>query len=577
MNDRARDRVRVAKISKRGKALVAEPLFERGGPQVQLDRKGPAVEAGRMALVDFRSGRARVRRALGSPERAADVVEALLADEGVERGFSKKLRAEAKQSAKQAAEGSGSRRDLTELDTFTVDPATARDFDDAVSAQAEGDGVRLWIHIADVAAHVKPGSALEAEAYKRATSTYVPGAVEPMLPPELSNDACSLAPGVPRLAVTAEFTVSAAAEIGAPSFYRSRIRSDARLNYDQLDQIFRGRKRPPKEVAKPLDLARKAAATMAERRPSSSLSVETPEPEFQFEDGAVVGVRMLEQTESHRLIEQFMIATNEVVAATLERKRAPTLYRVHEQPEAEALESLFEKLAALDVPTPPLPKRLSPSEAGALAGETSRMIATEAKRRGHGREAYTSLLLRTMKQAYYSEKNLGHAGLGSPAYTHFTSPIRRFPDLVSHRALLATLGEDEQAPRARQVREAGPHTSDRERAAVKIERSADDICDAFLLRHELGDSGWDKQHEGEIVGLIGAGAFVRFGKAGAHEGFLPARVLPGERWELNETETAMVGRRSGTALRLGDSVRVRVDSVDAPRGRVDLAPVAEGK
>jgi len=573
VNERGRDRVRVAAISKRGKGLVAEPLFERG-PQAPLDRRGPA-EDGRIALVDFRRERARALRALGSPERAADVIEALLLDRGLQRGFSKPVAEEARRAATEAQETTRERRDLTELATFTVDPATARDFDDAVSAAAEGDGVRLWIHIADVAAHVQAGSALDAEAYDRATSTYVPGTVEPMLPSALSNEACSLAPDVQRLAVTAELTVSSAGEVGATSFYRSLIRSDVRLNYDQLDEIFAGRGRPPEPVAEPLELARRAAAALASHRPVASLAVETPEPEFLFEDGDVVGVRMLAHTESHRLIEQLMIVTNEQVATLLERKRAPTLYRVHEQPDPERIERLIEQLAALDVPTPPLPERLAPAEAGELAGEASRLIAAEARRRGHGLEAYTSLLLRSMKQAYYSDRNLGHAGLGSAAYTHFTSPIRRYPDLVAHRALLAAIGEGEAVPRADRVREAGPDCSDRERTAVEIERSADDICDAFLLRRELFESGWDAIHEGEVSGLVRAGAFVRFGEPGAHEGFLPARALRGEYFELNETETALVGRRSGKALRLGDPVRVRVESVNAPRGRVDLAPAED--
>jgi ribonuclease R len=562
---------RAALVSKRGRFLIAEPLFERGA-QVTLERGGGAAKPDRIAMVDFRPGGGRFLRELGSPEVTRDVIEALLADRGYERGFSKAVRAEASRAVAEARER-GDRPDLTELATFTVDPATARDFDDAVSAKAEGDGVRLWIHIADVAAHVRPDGALEAEAYRRGTSTYVPGSVEPMLPAELSNDACSLAPGVPRLAVTTELEISGTGEVGSARFYRSLIRSDARLDYDQLDEIFAGRERPPDPVAEPLELARRTAAALAAHRPLATLSVETPEPEFHFEDGHVAGVRMLEHTEAHRLIEQFMITTNEQVAALLEQKRVPALYRVHEQPDGEAIERLVAKLEALDVPTPPLPERLAPSEAGEYAGEASRLISAEARRRGHGLEAYTSLLLRSMKQAYYTHRNVGHAGLGSSAYTHFTSPIRRYPDLIAHRALLSAVGEGEERPRGEHVREAGPLSSDLERAAMGAERSADDICAAFLLRRELFDSGWDAVHEGEVSGLVGAGAFVRFGEIEAYEGFLPARLLPGERFDLNDTETALVGKRSGRALRLGDPVQVRVDAVDAPRGRVDLTPV----
>ncbi len=531
-----------------------------------------------MALAEIGPTGARVVRELGSPERARDVLEALLLDRGLAREFRDQVKHEAAEAASAASAHPGARRDLTELATFTVDPATARDFDDAVSARPEGDGVRLWIHIADVAAHVRPGTALEAEAYARANSTYMPGAVEPMLPPELSNDACSLAPGVPRLTVTAEILISGRGEVGAASFYRSRIRSDARLHYDQLDEIFAGRERPPEPVAAEIELTRGVAASLAGRRPPSAVVVAGSEPEFYFDDGgSVVGAREVSQTEAHRLIEHLMILCNEQVAVLLERRRVPTLYRVHEQPDPQRVAHLVEQLDALGVPTPPLPDKFGPSEAGELVGAASRLVATEAKRRGHGREAYTTLVLRALQQAYYSERNLGHAGLGSPAYAHFTSPIRRFPDLVAHRGLLTAIGEGEDAPDPSQVREAGWHCSAREREAVRIERDADAVCASFLLERELFEAGWEREFEGEVSGLVGAGAFVRFGgdMADVYEGFLPARLLRGEYFELNDTETALIGRRSGRALRLGDPVEVRVDSIEAPRGRVDLAPVAD--
>ena len=238
---------RVASVERRGRFTVVEPLFERG-PQATL-AGGPRVGPGDIALVDFGARGAKVLRPLGSAERARDVVDALLWDRGTHRGFRREIEDEARDAVTAARELPVERRDLTGLPTFTVDPATARDFDDAVSAEAEGDGVRLWIHIADVSAHVRPGSALEAEALRRGTSTYVPGTVEPMLPRALSDDACSLAPGVERLAVTAEIVLGGEGEPRSASFFRSRIRSDARLDYDQLDEIFAGRARPPAEVA----------------------------------------------------------------------------------------------------------------------------------------------------------------------------------------------------------------------------------------------------------------------------------------------------------------------------------------
>jgi ribonuclease R len=565
---------RVATVERRGRFKIAEPLFERG-PQVALARGSIDLDPGDIGLVDFGPGGARALRALGSADRARDVVAALLWDRGMDRGFSAALESEAGDAAVAASEAPLARRDLAHLATFTFDPATARDFDDAVSAETEGDGVRLWIHIADVAAHVRPGGGLDSEALRRGTSTYVPGAVEPMLPAALSDAACSLAPGVDRLAVTAEIVLSPTGEPRSTSFYRSRIRSDARLDYDQLDEFFDDRAQPPPEVAGPLGLARRAAAALAARRPVGSLEIESFEPEFSFDvEGAVTGARSVPQTEAHRLIEHLMILTNERVAQLLEQRRVPTLYRVHEQPEPQRIAFLIEQLAALDVPSPPLPERLSPSEAGELVGEISRAVARETARRGHGRDAYTSLVLRSLKQAYYSERNLGHAGLGSSAYAHFTSPIRRYPDLVAHRALLAAIGAGEREPEPDRVREAGWRSSEREREATSVERDADRICAAFLLGRELFEAGWRQAFEGEVSGVIGAGAFVRFGGelGDVYEGLLPVRLLRGERFDLNETETALVGRRSGRAVRLGDPISVRVDSIDAPRGRTDLVP-----
>jgi ribonuclease R len=533
-----------------------------------------------VARGDWRQHRARQRaRGRGrraEPRNAREAVDALLREELGGRGFRASLEVEAGRSAEVAEGRPIPRRDLVELPTFTVDPATARDFDDAVSARREGDAVRLWIHIADVAAHVPPGSPLDLEARSRGNSTYAPGTVEPMLPRELSEEACSLAPGVERLAVTAEIELGAGGTPASASFYRSRIRSDARLDYDQLDVVFSGRAEAPDAVAGALALAREAAAALGERRGATSLDVESFEPEFRFDrDGRPVAARAVAQTESHRLIERLMILANERVAELLERKRVPAIYRVHAQPDPPRIERLIAQLRDLEIPTPPLREGLAPRQAAEAAAEASRLVAREAARRGHGRDAYTSLVLRSLKQASYSERNSGHAGLGSASYCHFTSPIRRYPDLVAHRALLAALGEGEAPPSAAEAREAARHCSERERESMRIERRADDVCAAFLLERELGERGAEADFEGEVSGLVRAGAFVAFGGelGDVYEGFLPARLLGGaERFELNETETALVGGESKRRLRLGDPISVQVSGVEAVRGRVDLEP-----
>jgi ribonuclease R len=533
------------------------------------------------------SGGGRRRAAGARPDRprrqrpsAREAVAELLAAELGFRGFPARVEAEAEHAAREAERLPAARRDLTALATFTVDPASARDFDDAVSAQREGDGARVWIHIADVAAHVRPGSPLDQEARRRGNSTYVPGTVEPMLPHALSSGACSLSPGVERLAVTAEIELGPEAAVRGATFYRSLIRSDVRLDYDRLDAIFAGREEAPAEVAEPLAAAREVAAALGAHRRATELEVESAEPEFEFDgEGDVVRARRVEQTESHRLIERLMILTNEQVAEFLVRRRVPAIYRVHPQPDPPRIERLLEQLAALGIPTPPLGQGLSPRGAGEVAAEASRLASAEARRRGHGRAAYISLVLRSLKQASYSERNSGHAGLGSEAYAHFTSPIRRYPDLVVHRALLAALGEGEEAPSLGSCRDAAADSSAHERVSARIEREADDVCAAHLLERELGERGLDAEFEGEVSGVIRAGAFVAFGGelGDVYEGMLPARNLPGERPELDRHEVALSWRGEGArTLRLGDPVRVRVTGVDAERGRSDLWLVAGG-
>jgi ribonuclease R len=567
-----RDAPLVAVLSKRGRFTVAEPLFERGR-RITLDTgRRPGAGVGDLVLLGWGKRGARVAHAIGRPDIARDVLEGLMLDRGLRRAFPRAVEAEAVEAA-QSPPLDRPRKDLTDLPTFTIDPVTARDYDDAISARREDDGsIRVWVHIADVSAYVRPGTVLERETYRRATSVYVPGAVEPMLPEALSNDACSLVPGAERLAVTAEM-VMRGADVVSAAFHRTRIRSDARLTYEQVDRVYAGEERAQDPWGEPLALAREVAAALRERRAGGgSLEVESSEPVFEFDDrGHVVAVRREQQTESHSTIEQLMVLANEQVAGYLEDHKKPTLYRVHERPEPESVRYLVEKLESLGVPTPPLPKHLSPQQAAEAVGEISRLVAQHVRRTGHGRAALTSLVLRSLKQAYYSPRNVGHAGLASARYCHFTSPIRRYPDLIAHRALMASLGLDDTPPRAEELAEAGEHTSATEREAMQIERDADDVCLSFLLERRLFEDGWDQSFEGEIVGLVGGGAFVRFGEEG-FEGFLPARALRGEWWDLNEQGTALVGEKTGKTVKLGEAVSVGVKRVEAPRGRVDLVP-----
>ena len=553
---------------------------------------GAKARAGDIVLLQLaKQGRrgpaARIVRVIGRPDVARAVIEALLLDRGLERGFHSEVEREAGQARDRGLtqEDSGAaRRDLRALSTFTIDPLGARDFDDAVSAERLGGGdVRVWVHIADVSAHVREGSLVDREARRRATSVYVPGAVEPMLPQALSNDACSLLPGRDRLAVTVELELHGA-EVGRVAFYRSLIRSDERLDYERVDRIFAGRESAGEPWQKPLMAARDAAGALQRAREQrGGLVLDSEEPEFCFdEQGNVSEVRGRVQTESHRLIEHLMIAANEAVARQLEQRGVPCLYRVHERPEPARVERLADQLASLDVPTPPLPDHMSRSQAAELVGDMSRRVDRHVRRTGRGRIALSSLVLRTLMQAYYSPTNLGHTGLHSSSYCHFTSPIRRYPDLVCHRALLSSLGGSESAPRAGELAQLGAWTSERERDAMTVERDADDVARCFALERALYAEGPGQAFAGEVVGLISAGAFISFPRdSGIYEGMLPVRRLrlgstgrdsAGEWWEINELGTILHGDRTGATLRLGDEIDVRVDAVDPVRGRVDLIP-----
>jgi ribonuclease R len=563
----------VALLEKRGRFLTGTPFFDSGRRiVVDRDRRAGAGDLVLLRTVGQGRGHAKVARRIGRPDVARDVLEAMMLHRGLRRAFPGAVE-RAAEAAAEAGPPEANRRDLRDLPTFTVDPASAKDFDDAISAQALGEEAwRVWVHIADVSAYVRSGTPIDREAYRRATSVYVPGAVEPMLPHALSSDACSLLPNLDRPAVTVEMELRGA-KVEKAAFHRSLIRSDERLDYDRVDRVFEGREPALEPWTQPLSAARAAAAELQRAREhAGALVVESAEPEFEFDHaGHVVAVRPVPQTEAHRLVEHLMIAANEQVAGLLDARKAPALYRVHERPEPLAVQRLAEQLASLDVPTPPLPEHMAPQQAADAVAEISQLVDGHVRRTGRGRAALTSLVLRSLKQAHYSPRNLGHAGLRSPRYCHFTSPIRRYPDLVCHRALLAAVGGGEDPPPAAGLEEAGVWTSEREREAMEIERDADDVVRCFLLAREVFELGHDTVFDGEVVGLAPVGAFVAFGEG--YEGLLPVRRLRGDWWELDELGTILHGTKTGGAIRLGDPVRVQVGRIDSPRGRVDLYPV----
>jgi len=532
------------------------------GVPLTLDRKGVAPKPGDLAVVARGRGRARVEDVLGSAKDIEAVLEGLLVEHGARTRF------EPYSPPRTSLAG---REDLRSLVTFTIDPETAKDFDDAISVRRDADGLRAWVHIADVSYYVRAGSALDHGASRRSFTFYVPGRAAPMLPPELADDLCSLRPNVDRLTVTVEVPFDADLRPGRPRFYRSVIRSDARLTYEYAERVLAGQERVAQPLAEALGLAEQVATELRRRRfARGALRVESREVTFALDGhGGVSHAWQEAEPHAHSLVEEFMILANECVAQLLSRHRRPALYRVHERPDPQAVGLLLARLEALEVPTPPAPEtdRLSPSEAEQLAARASERVSAYVKRAGRGVEAFPTLVLRALKQARYDPRNLGHSGLASRAYLHFTSPIRRYPDLVVHRSLLREVGAGDDAL-PEDLPDLAESCSGREREAMDVERDADALCLAWLLDARLFELGWEATFAGEIIGVIDSGLFIRFGEV--FEGYLPARKLPGDYFEIDPLATALVGRRSKQTFRLGDPLEVRVSEIRRSEGKVEL-------
>jgi ribonuclease R len=557
----------VCEVTRRGKLLVGEPFFEPGLP-LTLGRRGAvaAREGDLVAVEPAGDRRGRVVEVLGRARDLPTVMHGISVDEGIARPWPEEVEEELAVLPRDPLPLDPGRADLRSRLTFTIDPPDARDFDDAITVEREADGLRLLVHIADVAAFVTAGGPLDVEAERRGCSVYLPGRVEPMLPHALSNGTCSLQPNVDRYAVTIDI-----APDGEMTAYRSVIRSDHRLSYPQVERILAGDEPADPGLLEALSDARALAGELREARfRRGAARVESREVEFMFdEDGHIVDADNAIEHESHALVEELMLLANERVAQLLDDVRAPAIYRVHEAPEPDAVELLVARLVALDVPTPPQPDQLTPRQAAVYVARISERVTEYVASSGRGRLTFPTLVLRAMQRARYSPENLGHSGLASPAYCHFTSPIRRYPDLICHRALLAHVGQADPAPDDLEVLErVAVRSSERERDAGRIEGRGDDVCLAFLLEQRLFERGWSEPFGGEITGLIESALFVQFEEV--FDGLLPARALGRDWFDPDPLGVALVGRSTGRRYRLGDPIRITVRSIERPRGRVLL-------
>lgn len=571
----------IAELVGSGRGAAARPAFDEGADVALSTAQRGDARVGDLVTVAMRGRQGRVVKVWGPSRSPRAAMSALLADEGLGWGFPRAVEEEAAAIIEGDPLADPGRRDLTAQDVVTIDPLGAKDHDDAIAAAVEGDMVRLWVHIADVSHYVAAGGAIDREALRRGCSVYVPGTVDPMLPARLSTDLCSLRPDVMRRALSVEVLVARDGEMHEPRFYRSAIRSERRLTYPEVDAHLAGAPLGGPGLEGTIAAAREAARRLRARRDRrGALEVTSGEPVFQLGDDRILGVHIEEQTESHRIVEDCMIAANEAVARHLIARHRPTLFRFHDDPEQSRITRMYDQLAELGVAMPALSEdALGPAErrdAARRAAEAVQRHIDAARTRGLSVRGggLWALVLRSLAQAYYTPEHIGHSGLASAAYVHFTSPIRRYPDLLVHRGLIDVLGIGDAGPGRQELAEAGLANSESERDAAAVERRADRICGALLLAEQIRREGWDTVHTGEVTGFVPGGAFVAFGEA--YDGFLPARRVSDEQLVLDPLEVALEGVHSGRGLRLGEAVEVRVVDIEPLRGRVSLARADAG-
>lgn len=516
---------------------------------------------------DTRPPSARVVKVLKKPESPADEVELVIDEFNLPRRFPPEIAEEAKDlsaRAQGAEHRKARRKDLRDLPTVTIDGERAKDFDDAVSIEKTAGGYRLWVHIADVGYYVRWDSPLDLEARRRATSVYFSDRVIPMLPRELSEDLCSLRPKVERLAFTVEMDFDRQGRRQEARFYPSLIRSDERMTYTSVRKILVDT--DPEErrtYAYLLDffgtMGELCNLLKAVRLKRGSLDFDLPEPEVLLDiQGNPEAILKAERNFAHMIIEEFMIAANEAVAEFLEEREVPSLYRVHEEPDPLKLENMTRVINALGIM-----KNGKPLKPKDFPGLLRQISGSEAE------DIINHMILRSLKQARYSPDNVGHFGLASESYTHFTSPIRRYPDLVVHRILREVLTRKELSDRRmKELEEVLPdiafHASKMERQADDAERAVLNAMRVWFMKDKVGE-----EFEGKVVAVMSYGMRVRL-KEYYVEGVLHVSYMTDDFYQYNEKEMSLSGTNRKKKFTIGKTIKVRIDRVDREEKEIIL-------
>ncbi len=524
----------------------------KDGELVEAEQSGPK---GRMGLP-----RARVITRLGDPSAPKAVSLIAIHQHGIPDEFPDDVIAEADQMKPAGLSG---RDDLRDMPLVTIDPADARDHDDAVWAHEDDDpknegGHVIWVAIADVAQYVTPASALDREARKRGNSSYFPDRVVPMLPDRLSGDLCSLHEGVPRACIAVRMQIDAHGTKVGHRFVRGLMRSAATLTYQQVQQAMDGAPDDAcgplmDDVIEPLYAAYRALVEARQRR--QPLDLDLPERKVVLSDeGKVLSVNFADRLDAHKLIEEFMVLANVAAAETLIARKSPLLFRVHEEPSPEKLETLRDVAEAAG---------LTLAKGQVLKTAHLNALLHAADNTDHA-EVINMSTLRAMTQAYYAPSNFGHFGLALQAYAHFTSPIRRYADLVVHRALISAHGWGDDGLRPADIEQlegTAQHISDTERRSMVAERDTNDRYLAAFLSERVGE-----EFTGRISGIAKFGAFVRLDETGA-DGLIPVRSLGREFFHFDRDAGTLMGSDTGLTIALGQRVTVKLS---------EAAPVTGG-